>query len=1667
MNRIQSKHPIILCAILLVFTYAQPRTVQEINARVMDLIKDQHTFTINRGKAEGVIIDSIVLVHPNRGDNEASIEWDLVLAEAKIIEIREHESIVKVSRWIDTIKVGDCCDVYSRLPENFDSCDIAVLAKYDIMFLDHDNSKPLFDLADLIRDPSDINFKNTIDRLVSEARKQNELGDYYPDPIRGGRFAGATMRDALAATEVDDIEEFIEYVRYWPGRYINYDWVFMNVYVTWMINETPSGERSRLIAEAKPLIKKADRAVAEMDFKEALRLYKQVLEKNPDYLYANERIETINKVVIYSQNVEDDPKDVFANYELGLALYDLNLDQQAITSLENAKRYGYDSLDVNLYIGYAYASQKEYKKARSIFASLSELKPDNANINKWLRYVTAREQQQNKKDLQSYLMVAAVKYDEENYDDAIYEYRQALNIDPGYSDLFRLIARTVQRRNAKQEQDWAQDDWDQGDFQKAIERWQVALEICEEIADTAGQVQVLTELGDALYGSLFYDEAIKIYVQIVGLDPDVYDAYISLANSYKAKDDYENARFWVEKGISTDSKKAWGHNILGLVNMNTGQFNKAITNFQTAAELDTDYKYPLYNLGLVFSKLERYDEAQAVLHRALEVEFDYWDARHDLMNIETLVKSKTILDGNPQNIAERVRRGRAYYHLDDYEKAINELTMVVKKEPSNFLANAYLGYAYTNINKFPEGHKYLQKAFTIKESPNIRAWLLYNEGEEMFAQNRKDINTYLKLGESDFYWQYYDDAISDYEKARQLGADTVMVYNMIDKIRVSKNGARIYELANDYFNRAEYQRAFETYEQAFEQYHSVDDLAGEYYSMLQIGNCYSYLFQHNEALKAFQYAKEIAGQLMDQNKEAQCYSAIGDYYWNMGDYEEALTNKYKARELYYNDIDLVNEAWMFLSIGALLGDQGDFDKMIEYYDLALDIHEKTVNYTGMSHALSNLGWAYSNEGDYTKTIDYHLRALAIAKESKNRWQELSSYNGLSNIYLDLGDTDNALKYVNFQLGTATAIGSKIDRVHALITLSLIYLELLKDYKQALVYCQDGLALSQLIGYELGEAVNIANTAVIKSRQGNYSDALEQHMQALAVVRRLSARYQEMQGLHELGETYFGLRRYDDAINSQKAAIEIAEALNIKSERWRYELSAGKCYEEKDDFENALVYYQKAAATLTTIKNKLQSEEMKKGFSGREKQTEVYKRLVELLIRMNRPDEAIKYIEESKSKIIKDAFGDVKPKTDDKDLQNLLDEVDKIERKRDAIERQLVEEQKKIEEEKDRARIEQLSKTLATTEGEFNQLMLMLKQENRSMYDALTINPASLTDIQSNLPATIILIEYFVSTEQLYVFGIGKDKVIAESYDITEDALDELIDTYLSLVQYEDTPLSDVNEIGKELYQILLASLEKDIEKYENVIIIPYGKLYFLPFSSLVRVANGKDQYLMEWKKISLANSATMRDILSNERRRIDRLFAIGNPDGSLPGAYEEVERIRNEIYKKNAEVLTLDDATKERFFNEAKNYNIVHLATHGIIKKNPLDSYLIFAGDTERDRRLTLLEVAGYTKLREQTDLVFLSACQTAIEKGRTSGSELISLAEAFTMAGPPSLIATLWKVHDEATSAFVFEFYRTLKSKKSNKINALREAQISLREGSDYSHPYFWAPFILIGDWR
>lgn len=163
----------------------------------------------------------------------------------------------------------------------------------------------------------------------------------------------------------------------------------------------------------------------------------------------------------------------------------------------------------------------------------------------------------------------------------------------------------------------------------------------------------------------------------------------------------------------------------------------------------------------------------------------------------------------------------------------------------------------------------------------------------------------------------------------------------------------------------------------------------------------------------------------------------------------------------------------------------------------------------------------------------------------------------------------------------------------------------------------------------------------------------------------------------------------------------------------------------------------------------------------------------------------------------------------------------------------------------------------------------------------------------------------------------------------------------------------------------------------------------------------------------------------------------------------------NAIYPESV-VLLAEDLSKANVLLECPRADLLHFATHGILEpENPLFSSLLLA-----DGRLFLHEIFD---LELNADMVTLSACNTALGK-LTRGDEIVGLCRGFIYAGTPSIIATLWSVLDTSTTELMVKFYEALKTGKSRS-ESLREAQ--LETAQKHPHPYYWAPFILIGDWR
>jgi len=158
--------------------------------------------------------------------------------------------------------------------------------------------------------------------------------------------------------------------------------------------------------------------------------------------------------------------------------------------------------------------------------------------------------------------------------------------------------------------------------------------------------------------------------------------------------------------------------------------------------------------------------------------------------------------------------------------------------------------------------------------------------------------------------------------------------------------------------------------------------------------------------------------------------------------------------------------------------------------------------------------------------------------------------------------------------------------------------------------------------------------------------------------------------------------------------------------------------------------------------------------------------------------------------------------------------------------------------------------------------------------------------------------------------------------------------------------------------------------------------------------------------------------------------------------------------------MTTETAAKKK----VSSFNIVHFATHGEFNdRQPLQSGLLLAKDEENDGYFQVHEIFGMDL--KNANLVTLSACETALAK-IMGGDDLVGLSRGFIYAGTPSLLAILWKVDDPATSKLMEYFYQNWKQGMS-KPEALRRAQIALKDIPQYSHPYYWAPFVMIGDWK
>ncbi len=758
--------------------------------------------------------------------------------------------------------------------------------------------------------------------------------------------------------------------------------------------------------------------------------------------------------------------------------------------------------------------------------------------------------------------------------------------------------------------------------------------------------------------------------------------------------------------------------------------------------------------------------------------------------------------------------------------------------------------------------------------------------------------------------------------------------------------------------------------------------------------------------------------------------------------------------------------------------------------------------------LNNIGIYYWNTNKYSKAIAYLKEALIITQEADQTGTDKSAcLNNLGIVFKDIGDYDRSLWYLKQALDIDARLKNELEISVGLNNIGAILRKkgessgVKENYYLALRYYKESLGLAQRIRNKELEIDNLVNLGLLNFTLNSYVQSIENYKSALNNATKIKDYPWFSNICNNIGRVYLDLGNLEEAQRYYQQALEGASLAERNDFLWETYFGLGQCLEQRKEFRLALTYYRMAVDVIDTIRSGLSLDDHKAGFA-RDK-IKVYESFINLLHKLMLEEPTQEYnesifqvAEKSKARAFIETLREEESGSQMKADPSYKKSQDEISKRMSKIISELA---RAALPEKTR---QDLWQRLEKEEEEYFYVLNKMKTDRLETESLSSFDVVSLERIQKNvLDSKKAVLEFFLGEERSYAFFITKNDFMIEVLP-PRRTIEDSLRAYLKMISLPPSGKFRGILAAKRLYKDILFPFEKYLHSsIEHLIIIPDGILHYLPFETLIPdagEAKTNSRYLIESHRISYAPSASSLAFLieRGENRKYSKLLlAMGDPIYSFQlssknknlNAYEEALR---EVYlNKGFDFSPLPFSKKEvkqisRYFPrnridiytgvEAKeevvkrissaDYQIVHFACHGLLdEKSPYRSSLVLTldDDTEEDGFLQVREIQN---LELNASLAVLSACQTG--RGRLENGEgIFGLPRVFFYAGVRSTISTLWKVNDESAADFMKYFYKFLRV-GNDKANALRLAKISMIK-SGFSHPFFWAAFILNGDFH
>lgn len=959
---------------------------------------------------------------------------------------------------------------------------------------------------------------------------------------------------------------------------------------------------------------------------------------------------------------------------------------------------------------------------------------------------------------------------------------------------------------------------------------------------------------------------------------------------------------------------------------------------------------------------------------------------------------------------------------------------------------------------FLEGSKQYTKS---KFEDAFQAW---NKALEMYrraGKRRKEGYVMGNLGVLQISLGKFIESINYLEKSVEI------VHELQDR---EAEGRGLSALGIAYWSLGKYSKAIELQQKSLDIAYETKNQDLENNAIGNLGLIYGSLGNFDKEIEYQEKSLKISREMKNRESEGKTLTNLGAVYYKMGNYPKSITYQQEALELFQQIKSRVSERSALSNLGSAYSALGDYDKAITYKKKSLEVSRDLRDRLAESESLVSLGDAYELIGNYPKALEYYTQSLSIAREIESRINEYDALRALGSFYHQFGDYSKALDYAERSLSIARELNDKSSEGASLNSLASINFTL-GNYSKVVDYAEKSLLIAREIKDPFTEAKSTLILGKAYLSLGDRSTAIEYLIRASNIAYKIKNASLEASAMGNLAELYLWNGNYSQSMEFRKKELEIARRTKDLTRELVALGQIAKLFNIEGEKELAITFYKQSVNISESIRQNNQKLDENLQISYDVKGTTNYRRLAEELLEQDRIIEALQVLDLLKVK----------------DLQDFLKDSPGNKRSGEGI--GLLPQETSIV---------NIFNNLSIDVNTFDINTFMRSSDVQTQVSALkstaisqSIQLNTYQDLKSRinkLGKNVALFYPLILNQRLELVILTSSRPpIRKLVTISEEIFKTDIENFRKQIQNRD-PF--IQKSAQALYQKIIQPIEPELTAagIDTIVYAPDDVMRYIPLAAL---HDGK-QWLAERYRINTLTALALTPlepdsnvtphVLAGALTEPYTINILGNSltFPSLTYTQTEIENL--------AKILPTTQLINKSFNlanlkQELPNHNILHLATHGYFVSSNPDKSIILLGDGST---ISLREIEKQWKLPNMS-LVVLSACETAIGGKLGNGIEILGFGYQMQRIGSRASISSLWTIDDSGTQGFMNTFYHHVKQGKSiaDAIQQTQKAFITKKitpkttqalrasggryipnsTSDDFTHPYYWAPFLLIGN--